>query len=79
MTEEEKKKEKEFLNSRIPFYLDDNSNIVIPLATYRNEKHVDLADKYHYSWHGNVRGYVKPDEFVMMYIADYELPNLTAW
>ena len=79
MTEEEKKKEKEFLNSRIPFFLDDNSTIVIPVANCRSEKHVDLADKYHYSWHSNVRGYVKPDEFAMMYIADYEIPNVTAW
>ena len=79
MTEEEKKKEEEFLKGRIPFFLDDNSNIVIPTSTYRNETHIELSERYHYSWHTNPRGYVKPDEFVMMYIADYEIPNVTAW
>ena len=79
MTEEEKKKEQEFLEGRIPFYLDDNSSIVVPTAGYRTLKHVELCDKYHYSWHSNVRGYVKPDEYAMMYIADYEIPNVTAW
>ena len=35
MTEEEKIKEKEFLNKRIPFFIDDNSNIVIVISVGR--------------------------------------------
>lgn len=79
MTEEELKKEAEFLEGRIPFFIDDNTKIVIPSRTYQDLKHIDIADKYNYNWHTNVRGYVKPDEFAMMYIADYEIPNVTAW
>ena len=79
MTEEEKKAEKEFLCSRIPFFLDENSNVVIPTTNYQNNRHLDIMDKYNYNWHSNVRGYIDPDNFVMMYIADYEIPNVTAW
>ena len=79
MTEEEKIKEKEFLNKRIPFFIDDNSSIVIPTSNLRHLKHVELCEKYNYSWHSNVRGYVNPDKYAMIYIADYDLPNVSAW
>ena len=71
--------EEEFLNSRIPVFIDDNSKLVIPSRNYHNEKHTDIMDKFGYNWHTNIRGYIKPNEYIMLYIADYEIPNCTTW
>ena len=79
MSPEEKERERIFLEGRIPFFLNDENAVVVPTSNYHDQKHIDICDKYHYSWHSNVRGYVKPDEYAMMYIADYDLPNVTAW
>lgn len=79
MTEQEKQKEKEFLSNRIPFFLDDESRINIINKNDANQKHSDICDKYHYNWHLHIRGYLSPNEFVMLYIADYEIPNCTTW
>lgn len=70
--------EKEFLEKRIPIYLEgDDLHITTPGASDRNEKHVDILKKYGYNYMFTIRGYYWPGSHVILYIGDYECPNCT--
>ena len=70
--------EKEFLEKRIPFWLEgDDLNVVIPSNMDKMDVHSHLCKKYGYGWLHAIRGYWWPDSHVMLYIGDYETPNMT--
>lgn len=70
--------EQEFLEKRIPIWLEgDDLHISRPSSTDGNDMHTFLAKKYGYSWLFAIRGYYWPGSHVMLYMGQYETPNIT--
>lgn len=70
--------EQEFLEKRVPFWLEgENLNITIPTNSDRNDIHSHLCKKFGYSWIFALRGYWMPNSHIMVYVGDYETPNMT--
>lgn len=71
--------EKEFLEKRIPIWLEgEDLHISRPTSNVdRNDMHTYLSKKYGYNWLFAIRGYYWPGSHVMLYIGDYECPNCT--
>ena len=70
--------EKEFLEKRIPFWLEDETlRITIPSSSDRNDVHTHLSKKFGYAWIFAIRGYWWPNSHVMLYTGNYETPNMT--
>ena len=61
----------EFLENRVPFYIDENGRIRIPPANKRAMPLVKILNEEGLTWMGALRGY-KKDNFLMLYsILDY--------
>ena len=72
--------EQEFLEKRIPFWLEgENLNVIIPSSTDRMECRSRLAKKYGYNALFAIRGYYWPGSHIMVYTGMYETPNITSW
>lgn len=70
--------EKEFLEKRIPIWLEgEDLHISRPSTSDGNDMHAFLSKKYGYSWLFAIRGYYLPGSHVQLYIGDYECPNCT--
>lgn len=70
--------EKEFLEKRIPIWLEgEDLHVSRPSTTDGNDMHAFLSKKYGYSWMFAIRGYYWPNSHVCLYIGDYECPNCT--
>ncbi len=70
--------EKEFLEKRIPIWLEgDDLHISTPSGMDKNNMHAMLTKKYGYNWIYSIRGYYWPGSHVQLYISDYECPNCT--
>jgi len=70
--------EKEFLEKRIPIWLEgEDLHVSTPSASDRNDFHTFLAKKYGYNWLFCLRGYYWPGSHCCIYIGDYECPNCT--
>ena len=70
--------EEEFLEKRVPFWLEgDNLNVTIPSNIDKKDVHSHLCKKYGYEWIHALRGYWWPESHVMIYTGDYETPNMT--
>lgn len=70
--------EQEFLNKRIPIWLEgDDLHVSRPSGNDSNDMHAFLSKKYGYNWMFAIRGYYWPGSHVMLYIGDYECPNCT--
>ena len=72
--------EKEFLEKRVPFWLeDDNLRITIPTSLDRNDVHAHLSKKFGYNFMFAIRGYWWPKSHVQLYTANYSVPNMTVY
>lgn len=70
--------EKEFLEKRMPFWLtNEELHITMPSNMDKLNIHSHLCKKYGYSWMGAIRGYWWPKSHVVIYIGDYETPNVS--
>ena len=70
--------EKEFLEKRIPIWLEgEDLHVSRPSTTDGNDMHAFLSKKYGYSWMFAIRGYYWPGSHLCLYIGDYECPNCT--
>lgn len=72
--------EQEFLEKRIPFWLEgENLNIIVPSNKDKLEPHAYLAKRYGYNALYTIRGYYWPESHVMIYSGMFETPNVTSW
>lgn len=72
--------EKEFLEKRIPFWLEgEDLRIIIPSTMDRNDVHSHLSKKFGYGYMYTIRGYWWPDSHVQLYTANYNIPNITVY
>lgn len=72
--------EKEFLEKRVPFWLEgEGLNVVIPSNMDKMESYAKLARKYGYNALFTIRGYYWPGSHIMLYCGNYETPNITTW
>lgn len=72
--------EQEFLEKRIPFWLEGNNlTITIPTNSDRNDVHAHLCKKFGYDYLFCIRGYWWPDSHVMLYTGNYNIPNVTVY
>lgn len=70
--------EKEFLEKRIPLWLEgEDLHVSTPSNMDKNNMHAFLSKKYGYNWLFCIRGYYWPGSHVCLYIGDYECPNCT--
>lgn len=70
--------EKEFLEKRVPIWLEgEDLHISTPSSSDRNDMHVFMSKKYGYQWLWAIRGYYWPGSHVQLYQGDYECPNCT--
>lgn len=70
--------EKEFLEKRIPFWLEgEDLHISRPSSSDSSDMHSFLSKKYGYNWLFALRGYYWPGSHCCIYIGDYESPNCT--
>ena len=70
--------EKEFLEKRIPIWLEgEDLHISTPTSSDKNDMHAFLLKKYGYNYMFAIRGYYWPGSHVQLYIGDYEVPNCT--
>jgi hypothetical protein len=68
--------EQEFLNKRYPFWLDPETLAIrFPTGMDRDDRLDKILSKYGVSWLITLRGYYIPDEYIMLYTMDYEIPN----
>lgn len=71
----------EFHNNRKPFYLDpDNLLVKFPTSKHMNTSHAVWFTDMSYPFLHTVRGYYYKDEtseFIMIYINDFAIPNLS--
>lgn len=76
MTKEQQEKVNNFLNNRTPFYIDSqNIDLRVITGNDSNLEFTKIFYKLHYPWLTTIRGYVMPDEYLMIYQDDYEIPN----
>ena len=72
--------EKEFLEKRIPFWLEgENLRITIPSGSDRTQSHVHLTKKYGYNYMFAIRGYWWPKSHIQIYTGNYNIPNVTVY
>lgn len=72
--------EKEFLEKRVPFWLENEElRITIPSNSDRDDVHAHLSKKFGYNYMFVIRGYWWPNSHVMLYSANYNIPNITVY
>ena len=69
-----KEKVQDFLNNRIPFYIDENVRIKIIKGDKSNRPLIEILQDQGYSWISTIRGYIM-DDHAMLYVNDFQTPN----
>lgn len=73
-------KEKTFLETREPFWLEDSDlRITMPASSDKHDIHSHLSKKYGYNWIFCIRGYWIPGKYIMLYTGNYSIPNVTVY
>lgn len=66
----------EFLENRIPLYIDENVRIHVVPKNNRKDSLINILQKDGYSWIATTRGYYNEQEqYVMLYTNNFEIPN----
>ena len=69
-----KEKVQDFLNNRIPFYIDENVRIKVIKGDKSNRPLIEILQDQGYSWISTIRGYIM-DDHAMLYVNDFQTPN----
>lgn len=67
----------EFLKARTPVYIDDNTGILLKVsqANLKDQPFTTIFYELKIPWLNTTRGYLYKD-FLVLYVNDYEIPNL---
>lgn len=71
--------ELEFYKTRKPLYLDDNTLLVkFPTSKHMNASHAEWFSQEGIPYLHTIRGYYIENSHVMLYVNDFEIPNVSA-
>jgi hypothetical protein len=72
--------ELEFLEERTPIYIDNETALAILVnnSDLKNKTFSEIFFKLRYPWINTTRGYLK-DDHLMLYVNDYEIPNVNVY
>ena len=70
---------KEFLEKRIPVYINPDTGLieVVNSSSIKNEDFAKIFYNLKIYWLNTIRGYLL-DDHIILYINDYEIPNIAA-